>query len=344
MGNQVMILCDTEEEYAQGITEYFLRQRDFPWTLHTYTDVNAMMEAEAQSESAMLVVSENAFSKEILKLKTLKCVILNETGIVKWEQIPQINKYQAAEHVLKRLLEQYVEVAEEPVILKSVRVKTSFIGMYSPVRRSLQSTFAMSMAMLLAEEHKTLYLNFEHFAGIPELMADIQTKDLSDLMYFLGAGGEKFRLRFHAMLQQKGALDVIPPMRMGQNLLSITSGEWINLLLKLEEMGEYEYVILDLSESIQGLFDILRLCRQVYTLSREDRISMAKMNQYEQLLSQTEYGDVLEKTSRLNLPKFRRLPEQLEFYSKGDLADYVKKQIEQLRNGWGKNDRQVFES
>ena len=327
MGNSIMIFCDTEEEYTQGITEYFLRQRDFPWTLHTYTDVKVMMDREKGTDIAMLVMSENAFTEEVLKLNANKTVILNETGIVKWEAFAQVNKYQPAEHVLKELLELYVEIAGEPLILQSMKIKTRFIGMYSPVRRCLQSSFAMSMAMILAEEHRTLYLNFEHYAGIPELLPDLQEKDLSDLLYFVGAGGEKFRLRLRTMLQQRGLLDVIPPMRMGQNLLPVNGEEWIQLLLKLEELGEYEYVILDLSESIQGLFDILRLCRRVYTLSRTDRISQAKLDQYEHLLSQTEYGDVLEKTSKLTPPKFRRLPEQMEFYTKGELADYVKRQI-----------------
>ena len=202
MGNSIMIFCDTEEEYTQGITEYFLRQRDFPWSLHAYTDVTSMMDREKETDIAILVVSERAFFNEVLKLNAKKTVILNETGIVKREDLAQVNKYQAAEYVLKELLELYVEIAEEPFMLQTLKIKTSFIGMYSPVRRCLQSSFAMTMAMLLAEEHRTLYLNFEHFAGITELLPDLQSKDLSDLLYFVNAGGEKFRLRFRTMLQR----------------------------------------------------------------------------------------------------------------------------------------------
>ena len=71
---------------------------------------------------------------------------------------------------------------------------------------------------------------------------------------------------------------------------------------------------------MQGLFEILRLCTRVYTTIREDRIAQCKLLQYEQLLGLCEYGDVLEKTRRLNLSHIRRLPEDLEQLTKGDVA------------------------
>ena len=71
------------------------------------------------------------------------------------------------------------------------------------------------------------------------------------------------------VIQHKGGLDYIPPMRNGQNLLEIPPEEWRNLFQRIEELGKYEYVILDLSESIQGLFEVLQICTRVFTLTKE---------------------------------------------------------------------------
>ena len=168
-----------------------------------------------------------------------------------------------------------------------------------------------------------LYLNFEHYAGIAELLPDMQTLDLADLLYFLNADKDKFLLRMQTICRHVGNLDYIPPMKSGQNLLTITAAEWTKLLQKIEELGGYEYVILDLSESMQGLFDILRMCKRIFTLTREDRIAKSKLLQYEQLLSLCEYGDILDKTKRLNLSHIQRLPEELEQLTRGDLAELV---------------------
>ncbi len=127
------------------------------------------------------------------------------------------------------------------------------------------------------------------------------------------------------ILKHKGKLDYIPPMKAGQNLLSVTTEEWLGLLQKIQELGIYEYVILDLSESMQGLFEILRRCTMVYTLTREDRIAKSKLLQYEQILSLYDFRDVLDKTKQFSLPHIHRLPEELEQLTKGELADLVKR-------------------
>ena len=249
---------------------------------------------------------------------------------MQWENVVYIDKYQAAEEVLKQLLGVYMEVAEVQLPRVCTNRKTVFIGNYSPVRRCMQTSFPITMSQILAETHSTLYLNFEHYAGIAELVPDLQTLDLADLLYFVNAEKEKFRMRLRTMLKHKGRLDYIPPMKSGQNLLTITAQEWMELLQKIEALEEYEYVILDLSESMQGLFDILRLCDRIYTLTREDRIARAKLLQYEQVLVLHEYEDVMDKTRQLNLSHIRRLPEELELLTRGELADLVKGLLKDL--------------
>lgn len=327
---KVMALCDTEEEYARLMTEFLKRHRDLPWELHTYTSVEELLAREQYCPVAMLVVSESAYTEEMQKLQPGRTVVLNESGVLRWKDLPCVDKYQQAEEVLRYLLAVYMEIADMQLPRLKKNGSVVFIGNYSPVRRSMQTSFALTMSLLLAQKHRTLYLNFEHYAGIAELLPDAQTFDLADLLYFLNSEQDKFRLRMQTMLRHKGNLDYIPPMKSGQNLLTVTPGEWMSLLQKIQESGEYEYVILDLSESMQGLFDILRLCSHIFTLTREDRIARSKLLQYEQILSLYEYEDLLDKTKRVSLSHIHRLPGELEQYTKGDLAELVKELLKTL--------------
>lgn len=328
---RTMVLCDTEEEYARLMTEFLRKHKNLPWELHTYTDVSELLRSE-QEGIALLVVAESAYSEEIQRIPASRLVVLNESGVMCWEDICYVDKYQRAEEVFKRLLEIYMEIDDKPLPHLKKSSKTVFIGNYSPVRRSMQTSLALTLSQLLAGEHPTLYLNFEHYAGLAELAPDMRTLDMADLLYFMGAEKEKFRLRMQSMIKHIGNLDYIPPMKSGQNLLTVTETEWIGFLQKLEELGEYEYVILDLSESMQGLFQILRQCSRVYTVTREDRIAKCKLMQYEQLLSLYEYEDVLEKTKRLSLAHIRRLPDELEQLTKGDLAALAWELIREIQN------------
>lgn len=335
---KVMVLCDTEEDYAQLMTEFMKKRKNLPWELRTYTNVQDMLSMEKQ-EIEMLVVSESAYGPELQSMCPKRFVILNESGVMKWENLFYVDKYQEAEEIMKQLLGIYTEIADTQLPMLRTNHRTVFIGNYSPVRRCMQTSFAITMSLLLAEKHPTLYLNFEHYAGSAELLPDMQMLDMADLLYFLNAQKDKFRLRLQTILKHRGKLDYIPPMRSGQNLLTVTASEWIELLQKIEELEEYEYVILDLGESMQGLFEILRLCTRVYTLTREDRIAQSKLLQYEQILAMYEYGDVLGKTKRLSLSHIRKLPEELEQLTKGDLAEMVKGLIREVEEEHGKEER-----
>jgi hypothetical protein len=329
---KVMALCDTEEEYAQLMTEFMRKQKNLPWELHTYTNVDTLLGTE-QSGLAMLVVAESAFRQELRGLAPGCLVVLGESGVMRWEDISYVDKYQEAEEVFRQLLGVYMEIADIQLPFLRTNRKTVFIGNYSPVHRCMQTSFAITMSLMLAKKHSTLYLNFEHYAGISELLPDMQTLDLADLLYFLNAQKDKFRLRLQTILKHKGALAYVPPVKSGQNLITVTPQEWLGLLERIEELEEYEYVVLDLGESMQGLFEILRMCRHVYTLTREDRIARGKLLQYEQVLALYEYGDVLGKTKRLSLSHIQKLPEELEQLTKGDLADLVKGLLGDLEEG-----------
>lgn len=320
---KVMVLCDTEEEYAQLMTEFLKKKRELPWKIHTYTSAVELMKAE-ERKPELLVVAESAYCEELRGIETSRTVVLSESGVMRWENVLYVDKYQQAEEVLKELIRIYMEVADThlPKLKKGSAV--NFIGNYSPVRRAMQSSFALTMAQILAKEHATLYLNFEHYVGTAELRPEMQTLDMADLLYFLHEDEEKFRLRLHSICKHLGDLDYIPPMKSGQNLLTVAAAEWQELLRRIECMGEYEYVILDLSESMQGLFEILRICKVIFTLTKEDRIARSKLLQYEYLLSLYEYGDVLEKTRRLKLPHIQRLPAEPEQLTRGELAELVK--------------------
>ena len=99
------------------------------------------------------------------------------------------------------------------------------------------------------------------------------------------------------------------------------------LLDELGQSGLYDYVILDLSEVVNGLFDILKRCFRVYTIVREDGFAAAKQAHYEELLTCLNHEDILENTRKCRLPLFRQLPQDLGNLTRGELAELVQKLI-----------------
>ena len=111
------------------------------------------------------------------------------------------------------------------------------------------------------------------------------------------------------------------------NLAVTEGGEWIKLITKCRALKTYDLIVLDLNDSIQGIFEILRQCDRIYTITKSDRAGEKKQNRYEYMIKKKMYEDILQKTVLLDIPVMNRLPEDLEDYSRGGLAEYVNRAL-----------------
>jgi len=321
--HKILALCDPEKDYAQHMADFLRRKKEADWEIRVFTEKKELLEFAREESMEILLIAESVYGDFMQELKVRLPIILSESGVLKAPGVVHIDKYQPAEKVRMEMLYHYMEHTEEVVVRMSGAGRGRLIGMYSPVRRCLQTTFAMTFSQLLAEKHRTLYLSFEYYCGLEE-WKDCKRQDLSTLLYHRQNKGQLEGMHLQTLVRKEGNLDCVVPMINGENLLYVTPEEWKKLLDNLIYCGEYEYVVLDLSENIQGLFEILRACDHIYTMVLEEPGALQKINAYEQLLLLQEYPDVKEKTSKCKLPVFRRLPEHLEQYTKGELADYIR--------------------
>lgn len=320
MEHKLLVLCDPEEDYAHHMAEFLCKRKEAVWEVMVYTKPEELHYLEKNIE--VLLIAESAYGEFVKELSVRLPILLNESGVIRVNNLINIDKYQEAEKVHQMIWSKYMELEQDAMPMLKDSRQTKFIGMFTPVRRCLQTTFALTYGQLLAEKGATLYLSFEYFGTPPEWEEGAQD-GVSRLLYFLSE--EKgFEIQRKLLTKKIGELDYISPMVNGQNLLLVSSGDWMRLLHKIAESGEYEYIILDLSESVQGLFEILQMCWKVYTIVKEDVAAKNKILQYEHLLAMQKMEDVRGKTSRCILPMFHKLPPSMEQYTKGELAEYVK--------------------
>ena len=225
-------------------------------------------------------------------------------------------------------MEYYTEKTQSPqLLLRTGHKKMRIIGIYTPVSRCLQTTFSLTLGQMLARRYKTLYLNFENYSGFSRMLNREFKNDITDLMYYFGCAREKLVYRLESMVETVNKLDFIPPADILHNLTGIRGSQWADLFGEMERTSEYEFLILDLSDSLTDLWEVLRSCDIIYTIQRDEGLSMAKLEQYERALSAMDYGDVSAKTVKWKLPFFKKLPASFEELTYGDLASYIKKEV-----------------
>ena len=286
-------ICDSEISYGEHLMEYLRHEGRLSRDIYLYTSAETLLGREDPKEP------EN------------------------------MSKYQSVENICDRIRE--LCVAKEEEVTGGVRhgKPMKLIGIYSPVTRCLQTTFALCMGQLLSASVPVLYLNFEAYSGFETMLSRTFRGTVSDLLYFNECAREKLSGQLRYMTEKIGNLDFLPPMESFILLRSIKAEQWLELLHTIEKVTEYEYCILDLSEQAEGVLEILRQCDYIFTITREDGFAKAKMTQYEALLRSTQYEDVFMKTRRCRLPVFRELPGNIFMMTHGELAACVKGILEE---------------
>lgn len=328
MEKRILAICDREESYAYRLMEFIGSRANLPFEVHIFTDGAKLCSYAKIKEIECLLISESVYIKTPEELEVPHIIILSESGSNLNKALHHINKYQSCENIFREVMEYYTDKSlDTSVVLKTGLKKLKIIGIYTPVGRCLQTTFSITLGQMLARRFKTLYLNFEIYSGFSQMLNRTFDNDISDLMYFFECAREKLAYRVESMIETVGGLDFIPPARIHQNLAGIRGGQWMDLFREMEKCTEYEYLILDLTDGMTDLWDVLRSCHRVYTITGNDGLALAKMEQYEKVLEQMQYGDIVAKTKKWNLPIFRQLPMRFEEFTYSDLAAFIKEYV-----------------
>ncbi len=328
MNKKILAIFDGEESYAYRLMDFIGEKINLPFEVYVFTNEDKFYSCSKLKDIECLLISESIYKKDVESLQIPHIIILSESGKNLNKALHHINKYQSSENILHEVMEYYTDKAQLfPAALRTGLAKMQIIGVYTPIGRCLQTTFSLTLGQMLAKKHKTLYLNFETYSGLSRILNKRYNSDLSDLMYYFECAREKLSYRLESMVEQINGLDFIPPTEIYQNMAGIRGDQWIDLFRELERVSQYEYLILDLSDGVMDLWDILRQCSCIYTISRDDGLAMAKIDQYEKALEYMNYGDISAKTTRWRLPVFKELPAKFEELTYGDLASYIKNQV-----------------
>lgn len=328
MNKKILAIFDGEENYAYRLMDFIGEKMNLPFEVYVFTNEEKFYSCIRIKDIECLLISESAYKKEVETLKIPHIIILSESGKNLNKALRHINKYQSSENILHEIMEYYTDKSEIiPATFRTGLERMRVIGIYTPIGRCLQTTFSLTLGQMLAKKYKTLYLNFETYSGFSQMLSRSFSNDISDLMYYFECAREKLSYRIESMVENVNGLDFIPPAQIYQNLAGIRGDQWIDLFHEMEKATEYEFLILDLTDGIMDLWDILRSCDHIYTISREDGLAMAKVDQYERALENMDYGDVSAKTTKWKLPIFKELPARFGELTYGDLAAYIKSQV-----------------
>lgn len=335
--DHILAIYDSEKKYVKKLAAYFEQQNKMPFQIMAFDNMTKLIRFFGNKPAAVLLIDEESWELSLKELAEQTILLTDRKerelldSFMNDEEIPAVCKYQSGEAIAKKVLG-ICAVAKAPIrplyeTKTGTGKKAEVIGIYTPVKRSLQTSFALTYSSLCAKSKKTLYLNFEVFSGFSVWFEKEYGTDLMDLMYFLDGPSDKFLLKLAGMAERFGGFHYVPPAISYEDFMLVKEYRWVQLIQTIADKSDYEVVILDLGDQMQGLFGILSLCDKIFTIYKSDGLAMAKLQAFEESLKISKREDILEKIIKCRLPVFKEIPQSAQRLTYSQLADYIKNKL-----------------
>lgn len=325
MSKRNFVIYDTEEWYGKKLNEFIHAKCREDYEFFLFTKKEPLYEFLATNPAEILLAAD--LSEREADPGRVKHFITLAGAPVADADNSAVYKYGSAQDLLRKVMR--ISAADEAADTKGTK-KAGVTGFYSPVKRSGQTTLALTLGQMKAKKKKTLYIGFESYSAL--CTSEEEKGDLMDLLYFSECSSGNFALRVSSLAGRIGELDYIPPVRSRSKYKEIGKEQWLSLIRRISTETDYEYVILDLSEEVEGLHDVLACCDRIYVSVETDKNARKKLEVFEKALLEEGREDLSERMIRLNLPRFEMLPEEPELLPYGELADHVKRIIDKEDN------------
>lgn len=318
---------DEEKAYLEQLQGYLAQKKEIFFRISAYTKAEAFLKALREGASYDAAVMTERFWEELDESPFRgRKILLRETD--QKESMMEnlsVSKYQPADKLLKEVSAMLWQ--EEGDFHARVPKAAELIGIYSPARHEAQLLFGVTMARVLGESKKTLYVNLMEHSGFCRLIGKEAPGDIGDLL----CGMMKEEYNFAAELCQTRAtyqnFDYISPASNPEHLSELSETLFGQLVLALKNRSGYEAVIVDFGRLFLGFAKMLPVFSSFYCLGKE---GIANRYRLEEFFDYIKKEDVhaAERMNRLMLPERFLISEDanpIDGSLYGGMGDYIRR-------------------
>lgn len=293
-----LIICSRQKEYIFRLAECIDNRKELNFNLGLCISSKKLQLLEEKQDIDILIIDEE-FSYEIRKksMAKIKFVLTQGTCPDLGKEEEEIYQYQPAAKIITQILERCTKEDGMNVFKRYKRENHEIIGVYSPIHRIGKSEFAVTLTRALARTQKALYLSLEEYSRI----SGENESTLADILYCLKQEGSAPGMRINSAVTEINGISTILPIPFSMDLKEVEHEEWTLLFHKILEESMFSTLVLDFSESVQGLFSLLEMCDVIYMPIIEKERNGPKILQYEQMLEKLNYVSLVEKTELISM-------------------------------------------
>lgn len=295
-----LVICDSEEGYAQALAMYVMQRKDLAVQVQVCKTISQLLKLSQQTEVHLLLMSDEFEKEDRKQVMAEKKFLLGGHGS-RFLQDGEIwlYKYQSGERIVEELIRECgFEDSERGIFCKSKgKGNGRVIGIFSPVHRIGKTSYGLRLGEELASSENVLYLNLEIYGGAGGHFEEGE-QTLSDVLYYARQEKGNLGLLLTTVVRHRKKLDYILPMGVAEDVKNIRAEEWIELIRRILEQSIYDVIILDIDDGLPEVYRLLRACTEIHMPWIRGCYPEAKIRQFEEEAGLLGYEDVLQKIVR----------------------------------------------
>ena len=288
------VIFDKRKAYGEKLAGYLNTNKRFMFDVLAFHKENEFLEYCREDKPQLLMVDEEDLGI-IGDVQCEEMIVLSESGTRVDGSTFYVHKYQSGENIEKDIFG-FLSASGNIASIVTRKNRMHLISVYSPAPKTDGVFELLEYGKRLANSHRTLYLSLQTHSPLGGILNRSFDRDISDLMYHLESRGGNIGMLISGMTEHEGNLDILPPARGQSDIICMDGQRWKELLDHIEQDTDYEFVLLELGDSINGLYELLMQSDKVITITDKDRASLYRLAEYEESLRKEGMEAVLDKT------------------------------------------------
>ena len=272
-----LTICDSNQFYARKLSEFINSRKGYPFLARYCNSIEECKQMMHSGKADIILSNMENYEKMKDEVDSERVIVMldSKEGV---DGNNRIYKYQNCDVVLKEILKMASSIEDINVYInRSTTMKV--IAVYTPNDSRIATSIALDIGKLLSGRASTLFISLDGMSVIPDITGIEFDMDMSDLFCEnMTEGGLSNAII--GSVRRLGNMDILPIMHNYQDMASVTNEEWKNFIRDIERKSDYEYVVIDLTESVRNLFDILKLANYICVAASKGTVDGYRYRQF----------------------------------------------------------------
>lgn len=338
--NRECVIYEKNRTYGNRLMSAVSKRAAMRFKVQMFTDREQLESYIKSNEPDVLLTVEESYYGDIRKLYSGRIIVLmdehiDSSGIEELygQDVVGVYRYQNSDMLYKEIIK------EGQLVRKKEQAFVNTIAVYSPVYAEPKSAFILSLCKALGEKYNVLYMNFEEFSALDDILPDMEKGNLSDALYYYRQGKRTAVEKIKEIIGTTAGFDYIAPVKCAEDIGGTEADEMLDFIDCIGRELAYDVIVLDISEAVRDKWKILENVSCFYMPVKDDYVSARKIAQFETYYGGTGREEILDNAVKLRLPEGEGSirPDFWDRLQAGGMYRYVKKLAEQWEASVGGN-------